>query len=153
MGHALINLWLMIEYLGRYIIIPLPYFWPIFTKPLVLFHWILMLHFSVIEKLTFKISMCLLHLSLFKMSFFYWQKSVNNFAKNLYFWIRVLQWLLKREKKEEVFSSSKREVFEFSRSPGHAFTSSATYCTNAELFYDAISMQSETLLLTPFFRH
>ena len=44
-------------------------------------------------------------------------------------------WLLQREGKEEVFSFCKKEGFEFSHSPEHAFTSGAIYCLKAEIFW------------------
>ena len=44
-------------------------------------------------------------------------------------------WLLQREGKEEVFSFCKKEGFEFSHSPEDAFTSGASYCLKAEIFW------------------
>ena len=37
---------------------------------------------------------------------------------------------------EEVFSFRKKEGFEFSHSPEHAFTSGVIYCSKVEIFSD-----------------
>ena len=42
---------------------------------------------------------------------------------------------LEREENEEVFSFCKKEGFEFSHSPEHAFTSGVIYCRKAEIFW------------------
>ena len=47
----------------------------------------------------------------------------------------ALLWLLQREGKEEVYSFCKKEGFEFSHSPEHAFTNGAIYCLKAEIFW------------------
>ena len=49
--------------------------------------------------------------------------------------MRVSLWLLQREEKEELFSFCKKEGFEFSHSPEHAFTSGAIYWLRAEIFW------------------
>ena len=48
--------------------------------------------------------------------------------------IRTVTHLERRE--EKVFSSCKKEVFEFSHSREHAFTSGVIYCPKAEIFSD-----------------
>ena len=55
--------------------------------------------------------------------------------------------LLERREGRSVFLLVKRDVFEFSCSPEHAFTGGAIYGSKAEIFSDTPHLQDDGILI------